>query len=57
MAKKKRTKKNELRPRFYEGYDIEWLRELGEEHPDFNLVAEYDAKYPKPEPKEEGGDE
>jgi len=29
---------------FYKGYDINWLRKLGHEHPDFHLVAEYDAK-------------
>jgi hypothetical protein len=27
---------------FYKGYDIRWLREVGESHPDFYLVAEYD---------------
>ena len=27
----------------YKGYSISWLRKLGEEHPDFYLVAEYDA--------------
>jgi hypothetical protein len=39
-----KRKKKEADSNFYKGYDIEWLRELGEEHPDFHLVAEYDAK-------------
>jgi hypothetical protein len=29
----------------YQGYDIHALRELGEEHPDFYLVAEFDKKF------------
>ena len=31
-------------PGFYKGYDIEWLRKQ-EDHSDFALVAEYDAKH------------
>ena len=27
----------------YKGYDIRWLKGIGEEHPDFALVAEYEA--------------
>jgi len=27
---------------FYKSYDIKWLREMPE-HPDYKLVAEYDA--------------
>ena len=30
----------------YEGYDIKWLKELGEEHPDSErLVGKYEKKY------------
>lgn len=29
---------------FYKGYDIRWLKEIGEQHPDFYLVAELEAK-------------
>ena len=32
---------------FYKGYDMRWLKDLGEEHPDFYLVAEYEAKQKK----------
>ena len=32
-------------PRWYKSYDIKWLKELGTEHPDFHLVAEYESKY------------
>ncbi len=42
MAKQKIDPANA--PGFYKGYDIEWLRKLGEEHPDFHLVAEFDNK-------------
>ncbi len=38
---KETTKKKD---RFYKGYEIGWLKEIGPEHPDFNLVAEYEAK-------------
>ena len=34
----------EVKPREYKGYDIEWLRKETD-HPDFKLVAEYDAKF------------
>ena len=30
---------------FYKGYDIKWLKGLGNEHPAFPLVAEYEAKF------------
>ena len=44
-AKKVEEPKN---PRFYKGYDIKWLKEKEtEDHPDYNLVAEYEAKYGK----------
>lgn len=36
------TDKDRLKAGFYKGYDIEWLRGIGEDHPDFYLVAEYD---------------
>ncbi len=29
-------------PGWYKGYDVRWLRQETE-HPDYNLVAEYDA--------------
>ena len=38
MAKKKKAVKEA--PGFYKGYDIKWLKGIGKEHPDFNLVAE-----------------
>ena len=31
----------------YKGYNINWLRKLGDIHPDFYLVAEYDLKEQK----------
>ena len=31
-----------LKVGFYKGYDMRWLREIPE-HPDYSLVAEYDA--------------
>lgn len=44
MIKVKKVEKKEERPRTYKGYDINWLK--GEpQHPDFKLVAEYEAKY------------
>lgn len=41
---KKVVKKVDSHPGFYKGYDIEWLRKVGEEHADFHLVAEFDSK-------------
>lgn len=44
-AKKPKISKKEkalLKAGVFKGYDIRWLREVGEEHPDFGLVAEYD---------------
>ena len=29
---------------FYKNYDIRWLKSIGEIHPDFKLVAEYEKK-------------
>lgn len=42
MAKKKSVKPK--MSEFYKGYDIRWLRGVGEDHPDFHLVAEFDSK-------------
>ena len=39
MAKKQKKAKLGV---FYKSYDIKWLREMPE-HPDYKLVAEYDA--------------
>jgi hypothetical protein len=33
---------------WYKGYEIKWLREEPN-HPDYNLVAEFDKKYNKKE--------
>lgn len=30
---------------FYKNYDIRWLKKMGEEHPAFPLVAEYEEKF------------
>ena len=49
MPKKKATVRAKATPPtkqvdgFYKDYDIEWLRGIGEEHPDYYLVAEFDA--------------
>lgn len=43
MAKKK---EEVAKSGFYKGYEIKWLREIPE-HPDYYLVAEYDAKKEK----------
>lgn len=32
-------------PTNYKGYDIKWLKKLGDEHPDFPFVEEYEKKY------------
>ena len=53
MAKKKvqsalkiATSKKAGGPVRYEGYDIRWLKELGDEHPDSKrLVSKYEKKY------------
>ena len=42
MKKKKIAKVAVISDGFYESYDIRWLRELPE-HPDYKLVAEFDA--------------
>ena len=40
------TSKKEGGPVRFKGYDIKWLKELGEEHPDsLKLVSEYEKKY------------
>jgi hypothetical protein len=36
--------KKEVKPRFYKGYDMVWLKK-NPSHPDFSLVAEYDKEY------------
>jgi hypothetical protein len=38
------ARKKAVKPTFFKGYDIRWLKN-NPEHPDFNLVAEYEAKY------------
>ncbi len=53
MAKKKVqsalklvTSKKAGGPVRYKGYDIRWLKDLGDEHPDSKrLVSEYEKKY------------
>jgi len=42
--KKSEEKKVEEKPRFYKGYNMKWLKKE-EDHPDFFLVAEYEALY------------
>jgi hypothetical protein len=38
--------KVEVKPNFYKGYSIKWLKkEAGEEHPDYYLVKEYEDLY------------
>ena len=40
------TSKKAGGPVSYKGYDIKWLKELGDEHPDSaKLVSEYEKKY------------
>lgn len=56
MAKgKEPTDADRLKVGMYKGYDIRWLKGIGEEHPDYHLVAEYEEKYgdKKKEEKEE----
>ena len=43
--KKQPNEQDRLNAGFYKGYDIRWLKKLGEEHPDFKLVAEYESKF------------
>lgn len=46
MAKEKVEKKEEETiAGFYKGYDIRWLKRDAPNHPDFHLVAEYEAKF------------
>ena len=30
---------------FWKGYDMRWLKKIGAEHPDFELVAKYEKKH------------
>ncbi len=40
------TSKKAGGPVVYKSYDIKWLKELGDEHPDSErLVSEYEEKY------------
>lgn len=41
----KELSKKEI-PGFYKGYEIKWLKN-NPQHPDFNLVAEYEKKISK----------
>jgi len=45
MPKKKKATVKE-KPRFYKSYDMKWLKkDAGEAHPDYYLVAEYEALF------------
>jgi hypothetical protein len=44
MKVKKVEKKEKKQPKDYKGYDIKWLKSEVN-HPDFKLVAEYEAKF------------
>lgn len=45
-ALKRKTSKKAGGPVRYKGYDIKWLKGLGEEHPDSErLVSGYEKKY------------
>ena len=46
------SEKEMMKAGFYKSYDMRWLRTIPE-HPDFYLVAEYDALAPEPEKEEE----
>lgn len=46
MTNKKSEPKKRVIPGFYKGYDIKWLKQIPE-HPDYYLVAEYEAKQKK----------
>ena len=45
--KKQPTEADRERAGVYKGYSINWLKKLGEEHPKFYLVAEFEAKQKK----------
>ena len=46
LALHRLTSKKAGGPVMFKGYDIKWLKELGEEHPDSEkLVSEYEIKY------------
>jgi len=49
-SKKSSEKSVDENTSVYEGYEMRWLREIPE-HPDFKLVAEYDALMAKKEEK------
>ena len=40
---KETSKKAKFLDIYYKGYDMKWLKDIPE-HPDFNLVSEYEAK-------------
>jgi len=54
MPRKKEEVKEEVKgdSGFYKGYDLSWLRNEPE-HPDFNLVAEFDELHPEEKKEEE----
>jgi hypothetical protein len=45
MPKKKKKKEEAPADFVYKSYDIRWLKGIGEEHPDFALVAEFEEKF------------
>jgi hypothetical protein len=47
MPNDKVEPKVEEKPTMYKGYDMRWLKEQGEIHEHYKLVAEYEAKYGK----------
>lgn len=47
-ASKPRSEEELIKAGYYKGYDISWLRRTPD-HPEFNLVAEFDEKYPQEE--------
>jgi hypothetical protein len=44
IRRQDKVEKEEKVTGFYKGYEIRWLRQ-NPQHPDYKLVAEYDAKY------------
>lgn len=42
---KKEIKEEKKESKFYEGYDIKWLKLIGKIHPDYRLVEEYEKKF------------
>jgi len=43
-VEKKAKKKEVVKPSFFKGYDIRWLKSEPK-HPDFGFVAEYEKKF------------